>query len=111
MNPNKKGSRNHPTPTDLTGTPARCEDTKRQPTQVEVLKEYFRLNVGTRKMASDATGIYRANICRYVAEMKGKTSIRIVKKDFCKVTKAKAEYLTLQKPTHIQTKLFSNDNR
>ena len=107
MNPKRKGSRNHPTPTDLTGNPARCEDTKRKPTQIEVLKEYFRLNVGTRKMASEATGIYRANICRYVAEMKQETCIRIVKKDYCKVTRSKAEYLTFQKPNHIQFKLFS----
>lgn len=48
----------------------------------------------TMLMVSIETGILRANICRYVAELKKQGKIRLIRKDLCKISNRKAGYLT-----------------
>lgn len=40
--------------------------------QYNIVKVWFENNIGTMKQCSVATGIDRANICRYVATMRNK---------------------------------------
>ena len=48
----------------------------------------------TMLMVSVETGILRANICRYVAELKKKNCIRIVRIGICPISKHRAGFYT-----------------
>ncbi len=48
----------------------------------------------TMLMVSVETGILRANICRYVAELQKQNSIRIVWKGICPISKHRAKFYT-----------------
>jgi hypothetical protein len=48
----------------------------------------------TMLMVSIETGIYRANICRYVAKMNKQSSIRIERKSICPISKHRAGFYT-----------------
>ena len=48
----------------------------------------------TMLMVSIETGILRANICRYVAELEKQDRIRLVRKSICPITKHRAGYYT-----------------
>jgi hypothetical protein len=48
----------------------------------------------TMLMVSIETGILRANICRYVSQLKKDNRIRIVRKGICPITKYRAGFYT-----------------
>ncbi len=48
----------------------------------------------TMLQVSFETGIFRANICRYVAQWKQSNHIAVVKIGICPITKCKAQFLT-----------------
>ncbi len=48
----------------------------------------------TMLMVSIETGIYRANVCRYVSEFRDFNQIDSVKKDICPISRHAAEFLT-----------------
>ncbi|WP_066223365.1 hypothetical protein [Formosa haliotis] len=48
----------------------------------------------TMLMVSRETGIYRASICRYVAELRFEDKIMVVKNGLCKISKHEANYYT-----------------
>ena len=52
----------------------------------------FLCKPSTMLMVSIETGILRANICRYVAELKKRNRIKIVKQDVCPISKHRAGY-------------------
>ena len=45
-------------------------------------------------MVSNETGIYRANICRYIAELRRQERIELVKKGICPISKHRAGFYT-----------------
>jgi hypothetical protein len=45
-------------------------------------------------MVCAALGIYRPNGCRYVATLRKAGRVIVVKRDVCKITKFKADYLS-----------------
>ena len=49
----------------------------------------------TMLMVSFETGILRANICRYVAELTKQNSIIIVRKSICPISKHRAGFYTI----------------
>lgn len=73
--------------------------------QLTIIDAYFKENVATRYMAEIDTGICRPNICRYVDMLRDQNLIAVVKKDLCKISKYKAEYLT------TNPELFPKDNQ
>jgi hypothetical protein len=65
--------------------------------------------VFTMKMVAESKGIDRANICRYVANLRKSNLIFYVKKDRCRITNCLAGYYTTNeqfKPITNQLKLF-----
>ena len=62
--------------------------------QKKIVFKSFHERPKTMLMVSNETGILRANICRYVAEWRGLSRIGATKKDYCKITKHLADYLT-----------------
>ena len=62
--------------------------------QIQKVAEAFRNAPATMLMVARATGIERANICRYVAEMRKADRIFFVRKGYCQLTKHNANYLT-----------------
>ncbi|MDR2385543.1 MAG: hypothetical protein LBD80_07800 [Tannerella sp.] len=59
------------------------------------------------------TGILRANICRYIAEMEGKGYIRVIRKGYCPYTQSRAGFYSTDealftKPYDGQLTLFDN---
>lgn len=48
----------------------------------------------TMLMASVETGILRANICRYVSELRKRDAIKEVKVGICPISKHRATFLT-----------------
>ncbi len=63
----------------------------------------------TMLMVSTETGIFRANICRYVSKWRKRNCVDIVKKDRCQISKHRASYLTTNRqlfPKSNQLKMF-----
>lgn len=63
----------------------------------------------TMLQVSIETGILRANICRYVGEMRKRNQIQIVHRGLCPITKHRAGFLTTdpsQWPIPAQQTLF-----
>jgi len=54
----------------------------------------FKRKPSTMLMVAIETGIFRANICRYVAKWRKSTSIHLLKQGFCEVSKCRAGYYT-----------------
>lgn len=54
----------------------------------------FSRKPSTMLMVSVETGIFRANICRYVARWQKQGSIHLMHKGLCKVSKHRAGYYT-----------------
>lgn len=48
----------------------------------------------TMLMVAEETGIYRANICRYVAEWERRNCIQIYRKGLCPITNHRAGFYT-----------------
>lgn len=51
----------------------------------------------TRLQVAIRTGILESNICRYVADMRDKNLIQVIKKGYCPLTHFKAEFLSTDK--------------
>ena len=69
----------------------------------------FQKTPATMLQVAKGTGILRANICRYVAQMRKAEKIAIVKKGKCPISKHKAGFLTTNEklfPKKSQTDLF-----
>lgn len=84
------------------------EDTKFRSQIKEVYRQLFN-NAYTMKEVSVITGIDRANICRYIRILRKNNLIAIVKKDYCSVTRYKANRYTTNPefiPVSLQLKLF-----
>lgn len=63
----------------------------------------------TMLMVSDETGIFRANICRFIASLRKNDKVAEVKKDLCKISKHRAGFLTTnpdQFPISNQLKMW-----
>lgn len=90
MSRNKKGAGTTHTPknSDLTTTSADSFKGK----QIARVLKAFREHPKTMLMVSIETGIYRANICRYVATLRQEYHIYKVAVSFCKVSKYRACY-------------------
>lgn len=75
-------------------------------TQMETVFAAFRSKPQTMLMVEIETGIFRANICRYVAKWQKSNSIHLLKQGFCKVSKYRAGYYTTDTNLFTQLKLF-----
>jgi hypothetical protein len=62
--------------------------------QIQAVTKFLRIAPATMLMAAHATGIERANICRYLAEMKRTDKARIAHFGLCKITGHRAGYYT-----------------
>ena len=69
------------------------KDTKNLAQTQRVNKAFFE-KPKTMLQVSFETGIFRANICRYVAQWKKNKHIEVVRKGICPITKHKAQFLT-----------------
>jgi hypothetical protein len=74
-------------------------------TQYETVYHSFKKCPKTMLETSVETGILRANICRYVAEMQRKGQIQIIRKGLCSYTKFKAGFFLLMK-AYSQNQMF-----
>lgn len=63
-------------------------------TQMETVFAAFRSKPQTMLMVEIKTGIFRANICRYVAKWQKSNSIHLLRQGLCKVSKHGAGYYT-----------------
>ena len=86
------------------------KDKQKQFYQREIVFKTFSMMPATMLMVAHQTGIERANICRYVAELSKSNAIALIKKSLCQISKYKAGYYTTDKskfPVLPQTlKLF-----
>ncbi|MCG2590389.1 hypothetical protein [Rhodohalobacter sulfatireducens] len=62
--------------------------------QLEETNRAFRNAPKTMKQVSVETGIDRPNICRYVAYLRKRNKIAVVKKDICPVTRHSAQFFS-----------------
>lgn len=69
----------------------------------------FKRNPATMLMVAEKTGIYRANICRYVAKWRKQGKLWVSKIDCCKISRHKAEYLTTEKPYTGQLSILDQE--
>ena len=93
-----------------TNTPSSLTSQGKDNTPDNQLKTIFQFlfeNVATASMASDATGIYQKNICRYKRDLEKAGRLWETEKKLCKKTGFKAWYLTTNpdKANHSQTQL------
>ena len=63
----------------------------------KVLNAYSEAHPLTMLQVSELTGIYRANVCRYNAEMRKNGTLILVRKGICPVSKHRAGFYTLLK--------------
>jgi hypothetical protein len=70
-----------------------CKDKQFEGQMIKVF-EAFKRNPSTMLMVSIETGVFRANICRYVAGWKRQGSIFNLKDGICKISKHRAAYYT-----------------
>ena len=61
------------------------------------VKEEFRGEPKTMLQVSVQTGILRANICRYVSELRKQDQITHIKKGICPISKFRAGFYTTDK--------------
>jgi len=71
--------------------------------QMRIVFKSFYEQPKTMLMVSTETGILRANICRYVAKWRQFNKVEPVKKDYCKITKHLANYLTTNPDLFLQS--------
>ncbi len=62
--------------------------------QFKIIFQAFYNQPKTMLMVAVETGILRANICRYVAELQKQNRISIVRKGFCPISKHRAGFYT-----------------
>ena len=73
------------------------EDKKKRFYQREIVFNALAKNPATMLMVAHQTGIERANICRYVAELQKCNGIALIKKGLCQISKNTAGYYTTDK--------------
>ena len=88
MNTNNKGG--------ITRPENRDKD-KRFINQYQIVYHSFLERPKTMLEASIETGILRANICRYIAEMEEKEQIRVIRKGYCPYTRFMAGFYSTDK--------------
>ena len=75
--------------------------------QIKRVFAAFNRQPSTMLMVSIETGILRANICRYVAELRKNNRISLLKQGICKVSKHRSGYYTTDTNLFTQpSKLF-----
>jgi hypothetical protein len=79
--------------------------------QYKTVYECFKEHPKTMLQVSIETGILRANICRYIAEMEKKGQIQVIRKGFCPYTHFRAGFYSTDevlftKPDVSQLNLF-----
>lgn len=84
-------------------------------TQLQRTYHSFKERPKTRMQVSWETGINRANICWYVADLLKAKKIAVIKIDRCPVTKYKAQFLStdihlIKKKRQKQSTFFSQEN-
>lgn len=89
MEENKKGLHN--------AAPETLDKDKHFRNQYQIVYQSFKEHPKTRLQVSVETGILRANICRYVAEMDKKGLIQVIRKGNCPYTHFTAEFLSTDK--------------
>lgn len=67
---------------------------KRFQPQIKTTFQAFYKQPKTMLMVATETGILRANICRYVAELEKRNSVRLVRKSICPISKHRAGFYT-----------------
>lgn len=70
-----------------------CKD-KHFQAQMDRVFAAFKRKPATMLMISIETGIYRANICRYIAKWQKSYSVHLLKHGLCEVSKYRAGYYT-----------------
>ena len=70
------------------------KDTQKIHNQVRKVTIAFSGVPKTMLQVSIETGIFRANLCRYVAVMKKQETIFLIKKDICLISKHRAGFYT-----------------
>jgi hypothetical protein len=80
--------------------------------QCQTVYQSFKERPKTMLQVSIETGILRANICRYIADMEGKGRIQVIRKGYCPYTHFVAGFYstdnTLFKPEVKQHSLFDS---
>lgn len=77
--------------------------------QYRTIRKYFFNKTASRFMASVATGIPLQNVCRYVATLRDLKQIAVIRKDLCRISGEKVEFLSTNPelfPIDQQKKLF-----
>ena len=80
--------------------------------QYQIVYQSFQQRPKTMLQISIETGILRANICRYVADMKAKGLIQLLRKGVCPITHYRAGFYStnktlFNKPNTKQLNLFN----
>ncbi|WP_433834643.1 hypothetical protein [Flavobacterium anhuiense] len=78
-------------------------------TQLKTIFEYLQNHTATASMVSEATGIPQKSICRYKRDLEKRGLLCELRKEFCKLTKFRAWYLTTNPdlfPKSNQMELF-----
>ena len=81
--------------------------------QYQTVYQSFKERPKTMLEASLETGILRANICRYIAEMEDKGQIQVIRKELCPFTHFRAGFYStnealFHRPAAVQLKLFDD---
>ena len=71
-----------------------AENKGKQFSQLQQVFAAFQVRPMTMLEVSRETGIFRANICRYVGRMRKRDQIAVVKRGLCPISKTRAAYLT-----------------
>jgi hypothetical protein len=66
-------------------------------TQYQMTYQFFKERPKTMLEVSIETGILRANICRYKAEMEEKGQIQLIRKGLCPITRHRAGFYSTDK--------------
>lgn len=70
---------------------------KNNSTQIKRTYRAFQEGAKTMLMVSLETGILRANICRYVAELDREGKLDVSHVGLCRISKHRAKYITAKK--------------
>jgi len=65
--------------------------------QYQIVYQSFQQHPKTMLQVSFETGVLRANICRYVADMKAKGLIQLLRKSVCPITHYRAGFYSTNK--------------
>jgi len=77
--------------------------------QYKTVYQSFKERPKTMLMVSLETGILRANICRYIAEMEEKGQIQVIRKDYCPYTHFVAGFYSTNEALFTKSKVKQLD--